>query len=211
MMPLNHISVVVFLGIAMAVMGAAHAQSQGSSPGASSTANPTPGKTQAQTAPAQGAALPGQPVASSDRDFLKDAAHAGAFEIEGSRIALRKAVSPDVKAFAQRMVDDHGKVAQQLDALARSKGVEVEDKPSLTQKAKLKTLEMRDDSFDKAYADEIGVSAHEEAVKLFDKAAREAKDPDVKSFAGEVLPQLQQHLSLAKTLKEKVDAAPASR
>ena len=50
------------------------------------------------------------------------------------------------------------------------------------QQAKLKALGLRDDSFDKAYIDEIGVSAHEDAVKLFEKASNDVKDPDIKHW-----------------------------
>ena len=72
------------------------------------------------------------------------------------------------------------------------------------QQAKLKTLGMRDDGFDKAYAEGVGVSAHEDAVKLFEDASKNAKDPEVKQFATETLPILQQHLQMAKTLEQGV-------
>ena len=55
------------------------------------------------------------------------------------------------------------------------------------------------------HADEIGVGAHEDAVKLFEKASNDVKDPDVKQFAIQTLPTLQQHLQMAKTLKQATD------
>ncbi|OZI36140.1 DUF305 domain-containing protein [Bordetella genomosp. 1] len=167
---------------------------------------------QAQT----GSASPNAPAAatpkaadakldSADRDFLENAAQSGHLEIEGSKLALEKAHSQDVKTFAQKMIDDHGKVGQQLATLAKSKGYEPPTGPSMMQQARLKTLGMRDDGFDKAYAEEIGVSAHEDAVKLFEKASKEAKDADVKKFAADTLPALKQHLDMAKTLHQAVD------
>lgn len=105
------------------------------------------------------------------------------------------------------MIDDHTKVGVQLDTLARSKGYQAPAEPSLVQKAKLQALSLRDEGFDKAYADEIGVAAHEDAVELFTKAAGEAKDPDVKQFATATLESLKAHLEMARTLQQAV--APA--
>lgn len=161
-----------------------------------------PQASMAQAAPAAPATTK---LDSGDRDFLESAAQAGHLEVEGSKMALEKGHSSDVKTFAQKMIDDHGKAGQQLAALAKGKGYEVPTEPSLVQKARLKALGLRDEGFDKAYADEIGVDAHEDAVKLFEKASNEVKDPDVKQFAIQTLPTLQQHLQMAKTLKQATE------
>lgn len=161
---------------------------------------------QSQAQPAASAAhdkAMGQ-LAGADKDFLENAAQSGHFEIEGSKLALSKSSNADVKTFAQKMVDDHGKVGAELAALASKKGYEAPTGPSLMQQAKLKTLDMSDDGFDKRYAEMIAVTAHEEAVTLFRKASEEAKDPEVKAFAAKVLPALKEHLTLAQALQSKV-------
>ena len=155
-------------------------------------------------------ATPSAPAAttkldSGDREFLENAAQSGHLEVQGSQLALEKARSEEVKTFAQKMIDDHGKAGQQLAALAKSKGYDAPTEPSLMQKARLQALGLRDEGFDKAYADEIGVGAHEQAVELFEKASNDVKDPDVKQFAIQTLPTLQQHLQMAKTLKQATD------
>lgn len=122
---------------------------------------------------------------------------------------MEKSKNEEVKAFAQKMVDDHTKVGEKLAALAKSKGYEPPTGPSMMQKAKLKALSMRDEGFDEAYANEVGVSAHEDAVELFEKASQEAKDPEVKQFATETLPSLKRHLEAAKALQKSV--APAKQ
>lgn len=164
--------------------------------------------------PPSGPGTPGSPGAvnsdhkidSSDRGFIDDAAKAGHFEIETSKLALKKSGSAEVKQFAQRMIDDHTKVGQELGQLASKKGVEAPTEPSLMQKGKLKTLDLRDDGFDKAYADDA-VSAHESAVELFEKASKDAKDADVKAFAAKNLPALQEHLKMAQQLQKTTEAA----
>jgi putative membrane protein len=162
----------------------------------------------AQTTPPAAPMAAESKLDGNDRDFLENAAQAGHMEVEGSKLALEKSRNAEVKAFAQKMVDDHGKAGQQLAALAKKKGYDAPTEPSLVQQAKLKTLGLRDEGFDKAYAESIGVSAHEDAVKLFQQAANEAKDPEVKQFATETLPTLEQHLQMAKTLDQGVKKAP---
>jgi putative membrane protein len=147
-------------------------------------------------------------IARGDKNFLEAAAHAGHTEVEGSKLAQTKAASGDVKKFAETMIKDHTKVGDELDQLAASKNVKVPTEPSLTQKAKLKMLGAYDGAnFDKHYAREIGVSAHEDTVKLFRKAVKEAKDPDVKAFAEKTLPGLEHHLEMARTLASTTVAA----
>lgn len=164
--------------------------------GASAQATGTATQGAATTAPA-----PASKLSRSDANFMKDAAKAGAAEIESSKLAAQKATDPKVKSFAQQMVDDHTKAAAELKTLAQSKGVELPDDPSLMQKGKLKALSSADGTkFDQRYAESMGVKAHEDTVKLFQKAANSAKDADVKAYAAKTLPTLQQHLQMAREL-----------
>jgi len=145
-----------------------------------------------------------------DSSFLKDAAEAGNAEVEGSRVALQQSSNADVKTFAQAMVDDHGKAGGELQSLAASKSVKVSDKPSLIKRGEIKMLsERKGASFDQHYADSIGVKAHEDAVRLFQKEADKGTDADVKAWAAKTLPTLQRHLEMARALKAKTDAVPA--
>ena len=141
---------------------------------------------------------------SEDRGFLTRAAESGYLEIEGSKLALKKSSNAQVKQFAQKMIDDHTQVAQQLQALAKRKGYETPSAPSLVQSAKLKALELRGDGFDEAYTDEVGVAAHKDAIELFEKAAKEATDADLKRFAADTLPALKRHLEEARALQKSV-------
>lgn len=145
-------------------------------------------------------------LASSDLDFLKKAAHNGHAEVEASKLVETKGSNTQVKSFAQQMVADHTKVGGELDVLAASKGVRVPAEPSMVQKAKARLVQARDGAaFDRAYIETFGVKAHEETVRLFQKAAKEAKDADVKAFAEKTLPGLQQHLKMARDIKLSTD------
>ena len=142
-----------------------------------------------------------QAQARSDASFMKDAAHAGAAEIEASTLAQSKAKNADVKAFATTMVNDHTKVADELKALAASKNVKLPDGPSVAQKAEIKLIDAGDnDKFDARYAKTFGVKAHQDTIKLFEEASRKAKDPEVKAWATKTLPGLRHHLEMAHAL-----------
>ncbi|MGQ3170440.1 MAG: DUF4142 domain-containing protein [Methylophilus sp.] len=145
-------------------------------------------------------------VSMSDKRFLKSAAEAGTFEVEGSKFALKKSKDADILRFAKMMTEDHSQAAFKLKDLATRRMVELPKEPSLMQQAKLKYLESRDGvKFDKSYASHIGVSAHEQAIKLFEDAAEDADDLDIKKFASETLPVLRKHLEEAKRIDIRVN------
>jgi len=62
-------------------------------------------------------------LSGDDRKFIMNAAHGGMMEVKLGQMAADKATSADVKAFGQRMVDDHSKANTELMALASQKGV----------------------------------------------------------------------------------------
>jgi len=62
----------------------------------------------------------------SDAEFVKDVASKNMAEIELSRIALDKATSPEVKVFAQMMVDDHGVAGNKLKTVISGQPVEAQ-------------------------------------------------------------------------------------
>lgn len=146
------------------------------------------------------------PLNKADTAFLKQAAEAGLAEVEAARLGIDKGVNTQVKGFAQQMSDDHTRLHAQLRTLATSKGVRLPIEPSLGQRAKIKLLSAADGgSFDRKYAGSFGVKAHEDALRLFQKAANNAADPQVKDFALKAVPQLQHHLEMALELKGVVD------
>ena len=146
-------------------------------------------------------------TASKDKKFMTNAAEAGHTEVEASKIALEKSSNPAVKQFAQKMIDEHTAVGEELKQLASSKNVSLPEEPSMAQRAKIAVLEkLKGNTFDQRYASMIGVSAHEDAVKLFQKASSSAQDAEVKSFAAKTLPGLEKHLAMGRELKQSLDA-----
>jgi putative membrane protein len=148
----------------------------------------------------------GDELDGGDRTFLENAAQGSHAEIEASKMAEKKASDPEVKAFAQKMMEDHSKANQELAALAKKKGYTPPEEPSLMQKAELKALSLTDDGFDAMYANRIGVAAHEATLDMFKEAAENAKDPEIKEFAASKVPVLEEHLKMARALDERLEA-----
>jgi putative membrane protein len=141
-----------------------------------------------------------QKLSAADRAFIKKAAAGGLAEVELGQLAVQKAASQDVKQFGQRMVDDHSKANDQLKQVASSKGVAVPDKLEAKDAAtKAKLEKLSGEQFDRAYMQDM-VMDHTKDVSEFRTESKTAKDPDVKSFASQTLPTLQDHLKQAKAV-----------
>jgi putative membrane protein len=146
-------------------------------------------------------------LASGDRKFVMDSLKHGMAEVELGKMASEKASNDGVKQFGQRMADDHGKAGDELKKIAQDKGIT----PPAEMDPKHKKLhdrlsKMSGADFDRAYMDEM-VKDHRNDVKEFQREAKNAKDPDVKSFASKTLPTLQEHLKQAEGLQGQVRTA----
>jgi len=152
---------------------------------------------------ASGAAPP------ADQSFVKQAALDGMTEVEMANIASAKSSSDEVKAFAARMLQDHGKANADLAALAQSKSIKVPTKLDIKHRAMLNALQVRSGaSFDAAYAQHMA-AAHAKAVALFTKESQ-SPDADLAAFAKKTLPTLQEHKRLADALDAKVSPKGSS-
>ncbi len=137
--------------------------------------------------------------------FLKEAARSGMKEVELSSLALQRASHPEVRDFAQRMIEDHGRVNQEVQALAERKRVRLPDRGvDASAVGDHRLAERSGREFDREYM-RLNVEEHEKAVELFRKQAQEGKDADVRAFAGRTLPALQEHLETARNLRDRVE------
>ena len=152
-------------------------------------------------------ASPAAPSA-SDVDFMRKAAVAGHFEIQTSELARSRGTRPQVKSFADMMVNDHRAMAAELNTLAKQKGVKLPAQLDAEHNGKLRTLQgaAKGKDFDEAYAD-LMEDSHDQAVMLFQKAADGADDPQVRALAQKALPTLQAHSQHAEQL-DAADIAP---
>jgi putative membrane protein len=177
---------------------------------AAASRNPPPNT----AAPATAAPAPGMPggpptaagVTAADRSFVASALSSGMLEVEASRLALERSKHPQLRGFAQRMVDEHSKANDELKSLAKEAGLT--DLPVTTMgkyNAMLEKLRaLKGAEFEREYAAQIGVASHTEAVALFDQAANDLSNADLKAFAAKLLPQLREHLQQSRAVAKAV-------
>lgn len=146
-----------------------------------------------------------------DSDLEKDSkrvveiADGGLYEVQLATMALTKAKSPEVKKFAQMMVDDHTKANNELKAWAGKKGVSLPDVMSEEKQKKYYDLERDEDAndFDEEYMDEM-VEDHKKDINKFEDIADDANDAELKSWAAEKVSTLRHHLSEAERIHDLV-------
>jgi len=143
----------------------------------------------------------GEQLSAGDEKALKDMAQANINEVAAGKLALSKAESSDVKAFAQKMVDDHGSALTKVQAVAEKKGVTLPTEPDAKHKAMADKLEKASGAeFDKMYMENAGTKDHEMVLSKLKSDAKNIKDADVMALADAHTPVVEQHLKSAEQM-----------
>jgi putative membrane protein len=144
-------------------------------------------------------------VAPSTADFVKEAANSDMLEIATAKIAEEKG-NAEEKKFAQQMITDHTKTTTELKGLVSSGDVKAEMPTTMEASYQSKVDKLRDTKpadFASEY-DPMQVSAHKDAISLFQRYSKSGDNPKLKNWAGKTLPTLQHHLAMAESM-EKAD------
>jgi putative membrane protein len=149
----------------------------------------------ASTAVAQTAIPP------SAKDFALSVAQSDQYEIAAAQDASTQSRNPQVRAFAQEMIQDHRRLSESLrQAAAASRLTPPFPAMSSDQAAMLSALQsLRGADFDKAYAKQQ-VIAHQAALDVELSYADGGADPVLRRAAQSSLPTIQHHLDMAQQL-----------
>lgn len=142
-------------------------------------------------------------IAPTTTDFVQEAAISDMTEIAAAKIALEKG-NPDEKKFAQQMVTDHTKTSAELKELVSRGDVKAElpSAPDSSAQKKIDKLKnAKPENFASEY-DPMQVSAHKDAVSLFERYAKGGDNPKLKEWASKTLPHLRHHLEMAEALNK---------
>jgi putative membrane protein len=145
----------------------------------------------------------GANLSAADRDFMTKAAQGGMAEVQMGQMAQEKGQSQAVKDYGKRLVDDHTAANNKLKQIAADEGatlpaeVDSKDKSEMDRLGKLSGARF-DQEFMKHAVDD-----HKKDITEFQKEANNGTDPQVKTFASDTLPTLQQHLEGAQNWKSK--------
>jgi putative membrane protein len=145
-------------------------------------------------------------IAEADQKFVEKAAQASIAEIDLGELAQEKAQSDEVKQFAQRMVQDHGKANEQLEEIAKNKGAVIPTEAGEDHsKIRAELGELEGEEFDQRYMAAMA-EEHQKAVDLFQSQAEQGEDEELKSFAEQTLPTIKEHLSMAQSMVQQAQA-----
>lgn len=182
------------------------AQSPGGMPGGQ-TPSTFPGRTVPnQTPGVNGPMDPSnpdtKPAKVDDKKFAKDMALTAMVEVELGKLAAQKASKDDIKQLGQKIVDDHTKANDQLKEVASKENISIPDALDSKHQSRIDKLsKLSGEDFDKAYVKEE-LRDHQAEVRDFSAEAQSGADPQVKEFASNMLPTLQQELDLVKNLNK---------
>lgn len=142
-------------------------------------------------------------IAPKTEDFVKEVAISDMFEIQSNKLASDKG-NADEKNFASVMVTDHSKTIAELKSMVSGGKVKAElptalDRSHQSKLDKLKGESGKDFSGD---FDSMQVSAHKDAVNLFERYSKGGDNADLKAWAGKTLPTLKHHLEMAQNLSK---------
>jgi putative membrane protein len=151
-------------------------------------------------------------ISPTTQDFVTEAATSDMLELAAAKIAQQKG-NDDEKKFAEQMITDHTKTANDIKEMVTSGDVKAELPSTLdsSSQSKLNKLgDVKQDQFASEY-DSMQVSAHKDAVSLFERYSKSGENPKLKDWAGKVLPTLRHHLKMAEALKNNKATIGASR
>lgn len=138
-------------------------------------------------------------------DFVAKAGASDMFEVEAAKLAETRSKSPEVKKFAADMVLAHTKSTAALKkAIADSGQTTLAPPAALPKDLQDKLTDLgKADNFDKAYMDNQ-VDAHQAALDVMQRYAQDGDVPAIKAFAAATAPVVQQHLDMARKIRDAV-------
>jgi putative membrane protein len=156
--------------------------------------NSNPANPLASTVP-----LPQTPpsVSAQDQRFMDQAAASDMFEIQSSQLALQRSRNARTRSYAQRMIDDHTMTSQRLAQLAQANGITLPTGLGPEQQRALAAIQNTSRIFDSEYFRQQAL-AHQAAIQTYETEANSGYNNDVKLFAQQTLPTLQEHLQIAE-------------
>jgi putative membrane protein len=143
-------------------------------------------------------------LSESDRAFANKASMGARQEVALGKLAAARTSNSDVKAFANRMVQDHTKAGEELMKVTSRLGIATpaeDEKPYkdlVDQLTKLSGAE-----FDRLYMNEM-VRRHTDTLAGIDTFTTGANNADLKGWATTVTPTVREHLQMAKDISAKL-------
>lgn len=138
--------------------------------------------------------------------YIPATANSDAYETESSKLALKRASRPEVKAFAQQMLDHHTRTSQDLRSFVANNPVNIAIPSNMDAKhrAMIDNLtNASDEEFDEVYVGQQA-AAHQEALNLQKSYASQGDDKKLSALAGRTASVIEQHVEQIATLEKAI-------
>lgn len=156
-----------------------------------------------------GSEMQSAPVASKDfskkdLSFARTASEGNQMEVDLGKLGVEKATNPQVKEFAQKLIDDHTKVQNNLTKVVPEKDLSMSKKEEgKEQKISSHLSKLSGDQFDKAFVEHM-LTDHKKDIAEFQKFIKSGKNQGLKDFAQQTLSGLEEHLKIAQNLSSEL-------
>ena len=187
------------LALASAMLLCASMSLAQASQGPGGPASQNPGQNPTTDPQMSGMQAAGQ-TSGGDKMFVKNAMQGGMAEVQLGQMTLQKTNNDQVKQFAQRMIDDHTKMNDQMKPVAQQLGVDVPRQVSKKDRATMAKLEaLSGPAYDQAYIKDM-VKDHKQDLSDFQMEASSGQDQTVKDAASQGSKVIAQHLQMAQQM-----------
>jgi putative membrane protein len=143
-------------------------------------------------------------ISAQDQEFVNQAGVINMAEVELGKMAQSKASNSEVKTFAKKMVEDHGKAGKELEQLVRQEKGKMPKELDQTHKdLKDKLSKLSGSEFDKEYMEAMA-KGHQKAITAFESESK--SETAIGKWAAQTLATLQQHHEEAMRIAKEVGA-----
>jgi putative membrane protein len=144
------------------------------------------------------------PTMPTGKQFITSAAKINLGEIALGKLAEQKGANPAVRDFGKLMVYDHTKLEDQLQDLAKAKGITLPTQPGAREANLQQQLSNESGApFDQTYIQHM-LSGHKQAITDFENEIEHGTNPAFKSYAESGLPLIQDHIRIAEDVAGKM-------
>lgn len=145
----------------------------------------------------------------SDKSFLETASQGNVAEVEIAKLALKKSQNPDVRAFAERMIQDHQMLGKKMAPFLTQAGVQPSTSlNTLHQHLYNKLNGLSGAAFDKEYVDAMDKDHHTD-LKEFQKEVSDTQDAQLKPVVAQGEKVIAEHTEMIDNLSRKMGMTPA--
>jgi putative membrane protein len=141
--------------------------------------------------------------------FVAEALTGGLSEAELGQLARERGDSSDVRQFGDRMVAYYGEASKRMLLILRDQQIEASSDVSDEQRTNATRLgRLEGPEFDRQYIQQV-IENHQKSTELYRRASESDINPELRQFATESLPDLEDHFERALAIQGELRSARA--